>query len=339
EQFETALAAYFGVRHVVAVNSGTAALHLALAMLDLQPGDEVIVPTITFVSTAHVVEYCDAKVVFADVEEDTLCINCDDVRRKLTPQTRAILPVHYAGHPCDLEGLRDVIGKRDIFIVEDAAHACGAAYKGEIIGHLSPLTCFSFHAVKNLTCGEGGAVATDNDVWARRLKQMRWLGISKDTFTRTSDRVYAWQYWVNELGYKYHMHDISAAIGLVQLSRLDTNNQKRRAIVQRYNQAFASHSWIETPPEQEYAQSAWHIYHIKVPERDRLIAHLKQNGIAPGVHYYPIHMHPYYAAQNAQCPIAEQLWKRILSLPLFPDMSEEEIDRVVDTVISFEKSI
>ena len=340
EEFENALAKSFGVKYASALNSGTAALHLALALLDLKPCDEVIVPTITFVSTAHVVEYCGATVVFADVEEDSLCANIDDIRRKITDKTRAIMPVHYGGHPCDLDALQEAIGKREITVVEDAAHACGALYKGKKIGSISPLTCFSFHAVKNLTCGEGGAILTDNDVWAKRLRQLRWLGISKDTFTRTgNDRVYAWQYWVNELGFKYHMHDISAAIGIVQLKRLEENNKKRRAIVQRYNDAFAEHSWIETPKEEKYAASSWHIYHIKVPERDRLVAHLKRNGIAPGVHYYPIHMHPYYASHNAQCPIAEEIWKRIISLPMFPDMTDEQISRVIDTVISFEKNI
>jgi len=169
---------------------------------------------------------------------------------------------------------------------------------------------------------------------------MRWLGISKDTYTRSSkDRVYAWQYWVNELGYKYHLHDIAAAIGLVQLKRLDENNKKRRRIVERYDEAFAGHTWIETPPERSEVKSSWHIYHIKVPERDRLIAHLKRQGVAPGVHYYPVHQHPYYAELNAQCPIAEEIWKRILSLPVFPDMTNEEIGRVIEAVLSFEKSI
>ncbi len=340
EEFEKALAKEFEVEYVAGVNSGTAALHLSLHLLDLQPDDEVIVPTITFVSTAHVVKYCGAKVVFADVEEDTLCINVDDVRRKISDRTRAIIPVHYGGHPCDLDGLNEVIGNRKIVVIEDASHACGSKYKGKKIGGLSPLTCFSFHAVKNLTCGEGGAVFTNHSTWARKLREMRWLGISKDTFTRSSkERVYAWQYWVNELGFKYHMHDISAAIGLVQLKRLHENNQKRRRITERYNEGFAGHSWIETPPEQENVESSWHIYHIKVPERDRLVAHLKRKGVAPGVHYYPIHMHPYYASQNAQCPIAEEIWKRILSLPVFPDMTDEEIEQVIGAVISFEHSI
>lgn len=340
EQFENALAQEFGVDHVVALNSGTAALHLAVDLLHLKPEDEVIVPTITFVSTAHVVGYCGAKVVFADVEEDTLCINTGDVRRKITDRTKAIIPVHYGGHPCEMSELQEIAQERNVTLIEDAAHACGANYEAQKIGSISPMTCFSFHAVKNLTCGEGGAIFTNNSLWARRLREMRWLGISKDTYTRSSpDRVYAWQYWVNELGYKYHMHDISAAIGLVQLKRLEENNSKRRQIVRKYMEGFAGHSWIELPPEHPNVRSAWHIFHIKVPDRDRLVAHLKRNGIAPGVHYYPAHMHPYYAALQSQCPIAEEIWKRIVSLPLFPDMTDEQIHHVIETVISFEPTL
>ncbi|MFH1741618.1 MAG: DegT/DnrJ/EryC1/StrS aminotransferase family protein [bacterium] len=336
KEFEDALKAYFGVPEVVALNSGTAALHLALRVLDIGPGDEVIVPTITFVSTAHVVEYCGAHVVFADIDEETLCVNPDDVRRKISGKTKAIFAVHYGGHPCEMDHLSDLAGARNVHLIEDAAHACGAIYRDIKIGALSLLTCFSFHAVKNLTCGEGGAISTTNPLFGRKLRELRWLGISKDTFSRSEvERVYAWQYWVSELGYKYHLHDIGAAIGLVQLKRLEENNKKRRKIVERYNEAFKSHGWIERPPERPEVSSSWHIYHIKVPARDRLVAHLKRREIAPGVHYYPIHMHPYYASRDSQCPVAEEIWKRILTLPLYPDMTDEEIERVIDGVVSF----
>ena len=300
----------------------------------------MIVPTITFVSTAHVVKYCGAEVVFADVDEETLCINPDDVARKISSRTKAVIPVHYGGHPCEMSQLSDMAGAEGFHLIEDAAHACGATYRDVKIGTLSLLTCFSFHAVKNLTCGEGGGVATTNPLFGKKLRELRWLGISKDTFTRSDpERVYAWQYWVNELGYKYHLHDISAAIGLVQLKRLEENNRKRRRIVERYNEAFRSHGWIERPPERPDVRSSWHIYHIKVPARDRLIAHLKRRAIAPGVHYYPIHAHPYYAANDSHCPVAEEIWKRIISLPLFPDITDEEVERVIDAVVSFGDSL
>ncbi|MGC9327304.1 MAG: DegT/DnrJ/EryC1/StrS family aminotransferase, partial [Candidatus Hinthialibacter sp.] len=192
EQFENELADYFNVKHVVAMNSGTAALHLALLLLDLKPDDEVIVPTISFISTAHAVRYCGARIVFADVDAETLCIHTDDVRRKINARTKAIIPVHYGGHPCDMDGLQEAAGERGVTIIEDAAHACGAMYKDQWIGGLSPLTCFSFHAVKNLTCGEGGAVFTNEDAWAGKLRELRWMGISKDTYARSvRDRSYA----------------------------------------------------------------------------------------------------------------------------------------------------
>lgn len=335
-EFERELGEAFGADHVIAVNSGTAALHLALAVLGLEPDDEVIVPAVSFVSTAHVVEYVGAKVVFADVCEDTLCINPDDVKRKITSRTRAIMPVHYGGHPADLDAIDYAIGKRDITVIEDAAHACGSFYKGRRVGSISPMTCFSFHAVKNLTCGEGGAVALNRDGWAKKLRELRWLGISKDTYQRTAnDSVYAWQYWVNELGYKYHMNDMAAALGRVQLKRLEELNGKRRRIAERYSEAFEDATWIDAPPEHDDAFSSWHIYHIKAPQRDRLVTHLKACGVAPGVHYYPIHMHPYYADRGVKCPIAEEIWKRIVSLPMFPDMTDEQVERVIDAVLSF----
>ncbi len=340
KEFEEALKVYLGVPEVVALNSGTAALHLALRLLEIGPGDEVIVPTITFVSTAHVVEYCGARVVFADIDEETLCISPDDVRRKMTNRTKAVIAVHYGGHPCEMALLKELVEGRGVHLMEDAAHACGATYQNKRIGSISALTCFSFHAIKNVTCGEGGAVATKNPLYGKKLRELRWLGISKDTFTRSDpDRVYAWQYWVNELGYKYHLHDIGAAIGIVQLKRLEENNEKRRRIVDRYNNAFRPHRWIETPPERPDVRSSWHIYHIKVPARDRLIAHLKRHRIAPGVHYYPIHLHPYYAGHQSHCPVAEEIWKRVLTLPLYPDMTEEEIERVIEAVISFGETL
>jgi len=338
-EFEQAFARYIGAGHVIALNSGTAALHLAACSLQLQPGDEVIVTPITFVSTVHVIKYAGATPVFADVEPDTLNIDVRDVERKITAKTRAVFCVHYAGHPCDMDALHQICDPRGIVVVEDAAHACGASYKGARVGILSELTCFSFHAVKNLACGEGGAISCSNEWLARYFKEMRWLGISKDTFSRTVDeKVYAWQYWVDKLGYKYHMHDISAAIGLVQLRKLDQNNAKRRQVVEKYQDAFAGLDWIERPVEKEYARSSWHLYVIKVPNmqiRDRLIKHLKDRDIAPGVHYYPINLHPYYKSIKAQVPVASRVWKQIISLPLFPDLAETDQVRVIEALRQF----
>lgn len=336
-EFEKKFADYVGSQFAVGVNSCTAALHLALNVLGIGQGDEVIVPTITFVSTAHAVVYNGAKPVFADVCEDTLCMDVEDVKRKVGKKTKVILPVHYGGHPCDMDKLSEIGLQKGIAVVEDAAHACGAEYKGKKIGSISELTCFSFHAVKNLTCGEGGMITTGNKVYDAKFRELRWLGISKDTWGRSEkEEVYAWQYWVNELGFKCHMHDISAAIGLVQLKRLEKLNQKRGDIVKKYNEGFKDLDWLDIPPEKDYVRSSWHIYHVKLDRRDKLISHLKNNDIAPGVHYYPNHLHPYYEAQAGHLPVAERIWKRILSLPLYPDMKNDEVDKVVEVVKDFD---
>lgn len=336
-EFEEKFAKYIGAPYAVGLNSGTAALHLALRLLELKEGDEVIVPTITFVSTAHVVLYNGAKPVFADVAEDTLCIDIEDVKRKITDRTKAIIPVHYAGHPCDMDELYNIATQSNIRIIEDAAHACGAEYKGKKIGSISELTCFSFHAVKNLTCGEGGMITAFKESFDSKLRELRWLGITKGTWDRTKEgEVYAWQYWVKELGFKAHLNDIASAIGLVQLERLEELNHKRRETIEKYNILFHDIDWLKTPVEREYVKSSWHVYHIKLNERDRLISYLKKNGVAPGVHYYPIHMHPFYKNYNATCPVAEKVWKQIVSLPLYPDMTEEEFDKVTNLIRKFQ---
>ncbi len=335
-EFEQQFAHYVGARHAVGMNSGTAALHLAMHLLELGHGDEVIVPTITVVSTPHSAVYAGATPVFADVCPDTVCIDLQDVERKITPRTRAIIPVHYGGHPCDLDALREIIRGRDITIVEDAAHACGAEYKGQRIGALSPLTCFSFHAVKNLACGDGGMVTTDNDEYARVLRELRWLGISKDTWQRTVGRpAYAWHYLVNRLGFKAHLNDIAAAIAMVQLKRLEDLNTRRRALVAHYTERLSQFSGVQCPVEKPYAKSAWHLYAIQVEDRDELIAYLKEHGIGTGVHYYPTHLHPYYHDRKAHCPVAEDLWKRLLTLPLYPDLTPEEQEHVIQTLEQF----
>jgi len=338
-QFEREFSQYVNSPYCVALNSGTAALHLALISLDLKRGDEVIVTPITFVSTVHVIEYVGATPVFADVEPDTLNIDPDDVKRKITSRTRAILPVHYGGHPCDMDALSKVSQDRGITIVEDAAHACGAEYKGKKIGTLSPLTCFSFHAVKNLATGEGGAITYREPERNKYFREMRWMGISKDTWDRTqTGEVYAWKYNVTRLGFKYHMHDISAAIGLVQLHKLDKNNERRHSIAAKYSRELKDLDWIELPVEKSYARSSWHIYKISVRNlamRDALIEHLKRKEISPGVHYYPINLYPYYAQSKQETPVASQTWKRILSIPMFPDLTEEQQDYVIEAIKSF----
>lgn len=335
-RFESKLKTYIGCHDVIALNSGTAALHLAMVTAGITPGDEVLVPTITFVSTAHAAEYCGATPVFVDVDPQTLCMDPDDAARKITRKTKAIVPVHYGGHPCPMDEINALAGQHQLTVIEDAAHAMGARYRGRRIGSISPFTAFSFHAVKNLTCGEGGAVAVFDETHSQQLRRIRWLGITKDTYIRTDEnQVYAWQYDVVELGWKAHGSDIGSALGIVQLERLEENNAKRRLLRDRYDTAFGDLPWLERPIERPGCQSSWHIYHSKLDRRDALIAHLKERNIAPGVHYFPIHLHPYYRERGASCPNAERLWKRILTLPCYPDITDEEFGRVVDAVRSF----
>lgn len=339
-EFELAFAARVGAKYCVGLNSGTAALHLALASLHLQPGDEVIVTPMTFIATVHAIVYCGAVPVFADILPDTLNLNPAAAAEKITPKTKAVLAVDMAGHPCDLAELTNLTEKHGLVLVEDAAHSCGAFYQDRPVGSIAPLTCFSFHAVKNLTCGEGGALTFQSDWNNKWFREMRWLGISKDTWSRTGGETsYKWKYWVDQLGFKYHMNDIAAAIGLVQLSRLDRLNAARRGIVARYNEAFAALDWLETPVERSDVKSSWHLYQVKLPDencRDRFTRYLAENGIAPGVHYIPSHLHPYYQKRvKSHCPVATKTWRRLVTLPIFPDLKPEEQEYIIAKVKEF----
>lgn len=338
-EFETRFSEYIGCRHTIALNSGTAALHLAVEALGIGEGDEVIVTPMTFISSVHAICYTGAEPVFADIDPVHMNIDVNDIERKITDKTKAIMIVHLAGHPCELDEINTLANQYGLYVIEDAAHACGAEYKDRKIGQGTNVTCFSFHAVKNLTCGEGGAITCNNEWYDRFFREMRWVGISKDTWIRTEkDEVYAWQYWIDKLGYKYHMSDINAAIGLVQLRRLDAMNDKRREIVKRYKTGLKDLPWIELPCEEKYAKSSWHLFQIKLPSlevRDKLITHLKNYEIAPGVHYLPAHLHPYYREIKARVPVANEIWKRILTLPLYANLTNEQIDMIIDTLHHF----
>ncbi len=348
-EFEDRFADYVGADHAVALNSATAALHLALGVFGISSGDEVLVPAISFVSTAHAVIYNQARPVFVDVEADTLCMDIDDMKRKISKRTKAIVPVHYGGYPCDLDAIHEVAERIEAVVIEDAAHACGSEYKGEKIGSISDATCFSFHAVKNLAVGDGGMITLNDKGKDKMLRKLRWVGINKSTWERTelveeavtSEREkygqYGWYYDVDVLGYKYHLNDIAASIGLVQLEKLDQTNGRRREIVALYNQAFADLSWIRTPIEKEWMYSACHNYVIRTPYRDELNLYLRDQGIATGVHYMPIHLHPYYRKNDydADVPIAEEVWKNLLTLPLYPDLTNKEVATVIDAIKNY----
>ncbi len=333
-EFERRFAEFSHVKYCAGLNSCTAALDMALKLLGINHGDEVIVPTMTFVSTAHAVLYNLATPIFADIDEETLNVDLQDVAAKITRNTKAIIPVHYGGRPVDIDKLREIAG--NIPIIEDCAHATGAKYKGNPVGGLGDIGCFSFHAVKNLAMGEGGAITLNDETMGQRAKRLRWLGIDKGTWDRTGlDKSYWWEYSVDEIGLKSHLSDIPAAIGLVQLDKLEGANARRRRIVEIYRDGFAGMSEIQMPPPDggDYF-SSWHLCEVKVERRDELSVFLKEKGINTGVHYKPIHLYRGYGNRPV-LPVAEKVFPMILTLPLYPDLTDDEVNQVMDSIKVF----
>ncbi|MBI2658440.1 DegT/DnrJ/EryC1/StrS family aminotransferase [Candidatus Woesearchaeota archaeon] len=333
KEFEEKFAEYIGTKYAVCLNSATAALHLSLKALDLPEGSEVITTPISFISTSFAAHYNNLKPVFADVSRDTLNLDPEDVRRKITPKTKAIMPVHFGGHICDIEELTSIASEHSLAIVEDAAHAAGSEFNGKKAGSFGKFGCFSFHAVKNLATGDGGMVTTNDKKAYERLVRLRWLGIDKSTFSRTLNSNYTWDYDVRELGFKCHGNDILSSIGIVQLKKLESTNKRRREIFKEYNDALKD--VVETPSWRKGHISACHNYVAKADDRDSLIAHLNANGISAGVHYKPLYLHSYYKGLKADCPVSDEVWQKMISLPLFPDLKEKEIRRVISCIKEF----
>jgi dTDP-4-amino-4,6-dideoxygalactose transaminase len=341
-EFERKFAEYVGAKHAIAVNSCTAALHLALEAAGVQRGDEVLVPTTTFTATAEVVHYLGAHPVLVDIDPLTLNMDPEDAARRITKRTRAVVPVHVAGQPCDLDAVHKFAGEYKLHVVEDAAHSLPASYKGRKIGSISDFTAFSFYATKTLTTGEGGMITTDIDEYADRMRIMRLHGIGRDAWKRYSAEG-SWYYEVLDAGYKYNMTDMQAALGLVQLSKSDAMTQMRRSIAERYSEAFRCVDELETPVVHADRVSAWHLYVLRLHldrlriDRNSFINQLKERGIGTSVHFIPLHLHPFYARTYGYCrgdfPRAEQEYARSLSLPIFPGMTNEEVDYVTDSVI------
>ena len=275
-EFEKAFGRFVGVPHSIAVSSGTVALHLTCRALGLGSGDEVLVPSLTFASTAHAPSYCGSTVVFVDSDEEICNLDPDDLRKKITNRSKAIIPVHYGGHPADLDEIWAIAEENGLWVIEDAAHACGAEYRGSRVSGLkgTHATCFSFNALKNLSTGDGGMVATPSASLAEKIRQLRWMGIDKSTFERSSGLRadsssenrpvgYQWFYNLEHLGYRYSMNDISAAIGLVQLGKLEGMQAIRRRMARRYAEAFSDLEWLRIPVEKEDTRSGWHLYPVK----------------------------------------------------------------------------
>ncbi|MCE5184857.1 MAG: DegT/DnrJ/EryC1/StrS family aminotransferase [Planctomycetaceae bacterium] len=328
--FEEQFAAYIGMPYCVGVNSCTAALHLGLQLLNLPADTEVISTPITFVSTNHAILYNRCKPVFADIQPETGNLDIESVRRRITERTGAIMIMHFGGYPCDLDEFYELSGQTGIPIIEDCAHACGASYKGRHIGSHGNIHAFSFHAVKNLPMGDGGALTIRSEEYYQRLGRLRWLGINRDTFKRTSHNSYKWQYDVSEVGYKYQLNDIHAAIGLAQLAQLDANNARRAAIAARYERALSNVPGLKLLKYKNDRVSSRHLFCIQVQHRDDLISKLDENHISTGVHYLRNDHFSMY--QKQELPCAEQFWQTVMSLPMHLRLTDEDVDYIADTV-------
>ncbi|MCS6943765.1 MAG: DegT/DnrJ/EryC1/StrS family aminotransferase [Geminocystis sp.] len=325
-------------RFAISVNSCTAALHLALKAIGIRPGDEVIIPTNTFIATAEVVTYFGAKPVLCDIEEDTHNIDVSKIESLITPKTRAIIPVHFAGQPCDMDEILEIAEKYNLKVVEDAAHALPSKYKGKMIGTIGHITCFSFYATKTLATGEGGMATTTNEVYARIIKINRLHGIDRDAWDRYTLKG-SWYYEVVDGGYKYNTTDINSALGLAQLRKIDWMRERRAQIAQQYNRAFCNTSYITPLRIKTDRDTSWHLYVIKVNNRDELMENLRQEGIGVSVHFIPVHMHSYYRAKygykNEDYPVANKVFQMSLSLPIYPQMKQEEVDYVIEKVLKY----
>ncbi len=345
EEFENKFATYVNAKFAIGLSSATAALHLSLLALGIGKGDEVLVPSMTFVSSSHAVLYTGARPVFVDIDKETLCMDPKDLEKKINKNSKAVIPVHFGGHPADMDEIHKISKKHGLYTIEDASHATGSKYKGKMIGGLSDLTCFSFHAVKNLSTGDGGMVSTNNSSLAKKIKILRWVGINKNTWEREelvnekSFRQYGWYYDVTELGYKYHMNDITAAIGIVQLAKLNKANKKRRQLANRYTKYIKGEIWLKTPVVRNDVTTAQHNYVIRTKERDKLNLYLKTKGISTGVHYMPVHHFSFYKNNNlaANVPITDSLWEELLTLPLYPTLSLNHQYRVIKAIQEFGK--
>lgn len=332
-EFEAALKKYLGAKYVIAVNNCTSALHLAVDALGIGKGDEVIVPSLTFLGAFQAISATGATPVPVEIYPDTLLIDIEDVKRKITPRTKAVMPVDYAGNPCDLDALLKLAGEHKLRIIEDAAHAFGSYYRGRKIGSFGDIACFSFDSIKNITCGEGGAVICQDQELADILGQKRLCGMKRPTqgSTEWKERVPVVE--VNMQGYRYHMSNINAAIGLAQLKKVDSFIARRREICRKYDRSFKNNPLLSCLPI-NYDNVAPHIYVIRVKNglRDGLMEYLKNLDIETGINYKPNHLHNFYARQKVSLPATEKAYREILTIPLHCGLSDDDVDKVIKGV-------
>jgi UDP-4-amino-4,6-dideoxy-N-acetyl-beta-L-altrosamine transaminase len=337
EEFENALCRYLGCKYAIVVNSGTSALDIAVQTLNPPRGSEIITTPFTFVATSNAVLYNNLKPIFVDIEKDTRNINPEEIRKKITDKTKAIIYVDYAGHPCDIEEIKDIAEGHDLYLIEDASHAIGAEYKGKKIGNFADMTIFSFHPVKHITTGEGGVVVTNNKDFYERLKMLRNHGIDKSALDRFGPKA-GWAYDLKFLGRNYRITDFQAALGISQLKKLDEFIRRREEIVEMYKDVLEDLHEIETPVVKPYVKPAWHIYTVLLNgiNRDEFFQKMRERNIGVNLHYIPIYHFSYYQEHfnfnPTDFPVTEEVFSKIVTLPLFPKMEDDEVIYVINTV-------
>ena len=338
QKFEQEFAKYLGVKYAFAVSSGTAALHIACRVLGIREGDEVIVPSLTFVATANAVLYCGAKPVFADITSlDNFNISPDDIQEKITNKTKAIIVVHYGGYPCDMRAIMEIAEDYKLKVIEDSAHAIGAEYEGQKCGTFGDIGCFSFFANKNLVTGEGGMIVTNDDKLAEKIKIIRSHGMTALTWDRFKGHSYT--YDVVDLGYNYRLTEIASALGLIQLKKLDKNNEKRKKIVEEYVKKLKKFSEIHIPFKNFKGKSSYHIFPILLTEnidRFEFMKRLREKGIQTSIHYPPIHLFTYYRRvfgfKEGMLPKTEFVSKHEVTLPLHPLMTKDDVEYIINCI-------
>lgn len=343
KEFEDKFADYVDAKYAVAIANGTAALHAATYAAGIKEGDEVITTPITFAATANSVLYQDATPVFADIDPKTYNIDPESIKEKITEKTKAIIPVHYTGQPCEMDKIKEIAAENDLVIIEDGAHAVGATYKDKKVGSIGDMTTFSFHPVKNMTTGEGGMITTDSKDLYDKLMKFRTHGITKNDSDYINKSHGPWYHEQQELGYNYRITDIQAALGITQLEKIDKFLARRREIVNRYNNEFKDIDGLIIPEQLENTNSAWHIYVLQLElekltgDRKEIFKALRDKNLGVNVHYIPVYFHPYYQRlgyKKGICPKAEKLYERIITIPLYPKMTDQQIDEVIKKIKS-----
>lgn len=338
KEFEDAICSYIGCKHCVVVNSGTSALDIAVQALGLPEGSEVITTPFTFAATSNALIYNGIKPVFADITKDTFNISPEDVKRKITKNTKAIIYVDFAGHPCDISELRKIADEYGLYLIEDACHAIGAEYNGVKVGNLADLTIFSFHPVKHITTGEGGAVVTENEELYKLMSLLRTHGIDRDARERYGPEA-SWAYDMKYLGRNYRMTDIQAALGISQLTKLDRFIESRSELASLYSSMLSNVDFVTTPHTKNGVRHAWHIYTILLDDsinRDEFFKYMRNSNIGVNLHYIPVYRHSYYRnnfdMKYEDFPVAEEIFRRIITIPLYPNMDSTQLEYVVKTI-------